>query len=125
MTRIRLALVAVLAMVGLSSLAAPGQAQSEMTFQIKSTFPYKVSVVLYSQDRKGHQWPGGNRVYAFNDSETHTMRIACLGGEKVCYGAWPTGDTSKYWGVGHNNSQRCSNCCYTCNYTQTQVITLR
>ena len=124
MTRIRFALAAVLAALTMSFVSPPAQAQSEMTWQIRSTYKYKVQVAFYSMDRKGHVWPGVNRAYNLDDSEVHNIRISCLGGEKICYGAWVTGESKLYWGVGNNNEHRCSNCCYTCSGGATQVINL-
>lgn len=124
MNKLKIVLVAVLAMLFMSFISAPAQAQNEMTFQIKSRYPYKVQIALYSQDRKGHVWPGAGRAYNLDDSQVHQLRISCMGGEKVCYGGWVTGNAQTYWGVGNNNAQRCSNCCYTCNGGMTPVINL-
>ena len=124
MTKLKLMFVALLAMFSMSLVSAPAQAQSEMTFQIKSHYPYKVQVALYSDARKGHVWPGVGRAYNLDDSQTHQIKIACLGGEKICYGGWVTGNSTTYWGVGNNNAQRCTNCCYTCNGGMTPVINL-
>ena len=41
-------------------------------------------------------------------------KISCIKGEKVCYGAWLQGNSSRYWGVGKGNQQKCADCCYTC-----------
>lgn len=124
MTRLKTAVVAVLATLVLCFGSLPAQAQSEMTFQVRSNHPNKVQIKFYSQDRKGHQWPNSTNAYNLDDSQVHSYRIGCLGGEKVCYGAWVTGNSNTYWGVGYNNSQRCSNCCYTCSGGTTQVINL-
>jgi hypothetical protein len=124
MTRLKIMAVAVLATLCLWFGALPAQAQGEMTFQIRSNYPYKVQIAFYSQDRKGHQWPGPGRAYNLDDSQVHSFRIACQNGEKICYGGWVTGNAQTYWGVGNNSTQRCSNCCYTCNGGATQLINL-
>jgi hypothetical protein len=86
----------------------------DLTFRMKSNHRNKVQVEFYSQNRN-HAWPGGNKAYNIDDYEVHSFRLTCNRGEKICYGAWVTGNSSRYWGVGINNRQRCSNCCYTCN----------
>ena len=85
----------------------------EMTWRLKSSYEYKVQVEFYSQDRK-HAWPGGNQAYGLNDYKTHEFTLSCIAGEKICYGAWPTGGGDTYWGVGPNNKYNCKGCCAIC-----------
>lgn len=87
---------------------------TQVTFQIKSNYPNKVQVAYYSQTRRGHAWPGGGQAYGLNDYNAHTHTLNCTPGEKICYGAWVTGNSSKYWGAGPNGRYGCSNCCTTC-----------
>lgn len=111
----------------LGMLCASGVAQaqsSSKTFRFESDSDDKIELVLYSQDRQGYQWPGSGRVYVLDDDETRNIKISCLGGEKVCYGAWVAGNKRRYWGSGYNNQQRCTRCCYTCDGGTTPVITL-
>lgn len=96
-------------------IAPPAFAQdSTLTFNMKSNHRHKVQVEFYSQNRS-HAWPGGNRAYNLDDYDTHTFRLNCRSGERICYGAWVSGNQSKYWGVGLNNRQRCTSCCAQCN----------
>ncbi len=124
MTKVRLMFAALVAALMLALVPGPAQAQSEMTFRIKSDYDYKVQVAFYSVDRKGHVWPGGGKAYNLDNSKVQSIKISCLGGEKICYGGWVTGNAKLYWGVGNNNNQRCEKCCYVCNGNQTPVITL-
>lgn len=124
MSKIGIVFVAILAAFSFAFVSGSAEAQSEMTFRLKSDYDYKVQIQLYSQDRKGHVWPGGGKAYNLDDSQVQSIKIACLGGEKVCYGGWVTGNAKRYWGVGNNNSQRCQKCCYVCDGGQTPVITL-
>jgi len=125
MLKVKIAVAALLAAVALAFASAAPEAQtSEMTFKVKSNYQYKVEFVMYSSDRKGFQWPAPGRVYMLDDSQVHTFKLACLGGEKICYGAWVSGNSKTYWGIGKNN-QRCEKCCYTCNHNETPVITLQ
>ena len=125
MSKVKLGLAALVAVLSLAFVLDVADAQtSDMTFQVKSTYQYKVEFVMYSSDRKGHQWPAPGKVYMLDNSQTQTYKIGCLGGEKICYGAWVAGNSNRYWGVG-KNSQRCEKCCYTCNHSETPVITLQ
>jgi len=105
------------------SAAAPASAET-LLWRFESKHPNIVSVELYSDSRRGHVWPGSNKVYVLDDYSVKTINISCRSGEKVCYGAWVKNRTNLYWGVGYKNRNRCSNCCYTCNGGQTRVIVL-
>jgi len=94
------------------ALSAPATAEN-MNWQIRSDYPYIVSLEFYSQDRN-HSWPGGGKAYILDDSAVHSYNLSCSYGETICYGAWVRGNSDKYWGVGRDNSQYCSDCCYDC-----------
>ena len=95
-------------------IAAPSDAAAEsMAWKVKSNYKYKVQVAFYSQTRK-HEWPGGGEAYDVNDFADHDYTIACNNGEKICLGAWATGNASKYWGVGFRDKHGCKGCCYIC-----------
>ena len=95
--------------------ATPRPAEAaDMTWDVRSNYDYKVQIEFYSMDRN-RAWPGGGKAYSLNDSKVHSFALSCNAGEKICYGAWPTGGGSnKYWGVGANNKHSCSNCCAVC-----------
>ncbi len=95
-------------------MALPAASSAEeMTWTMTSEYEYKVQVEFYSQDHKTI-WPGHGNAYALNDSAAHKFSISCEEGEKICYGAWATGDSSVYWGVGLNNRHDCESCCAIC-----------
>jgi len=96
----------------LAGLASAASAEN-MTWTITSDYKYKVQLEFYSQNRK-IAWPGNGSAYSLNDYSAHRFSIACRGGEKICYGAWVTGDASLYWGVGLNNKHVCRSCCAVC-----------
>lgn len=104
------------------ALGAPAPAD-EMTWHVRSYYPYVVSLEFYSEDRN-HVWPGGGKVYVLDDSEVHSYTLSCNPGEDICFGAWVRGNTDKYWGVGYDNSQDCSDCCYYCDNIDTDVRNL-
>ncbi|WP_350334655.1 hypothetical protein [Coralliovum pocilloporae] len=96
---------------------------AQLTWKVKSNHPNKVSVVFYSQTYD-HAWPGGSKVYVISDYKTHTYRLNCRRGEKICYGAWVRGNSTTYWGVGQYNQHGCRGCCYTCGGGTTKVQVL-
>jgi hypothetical protein len=102
--------------------AASAQA-ADVTFVMKNNHPNAVEVELYSQDRN-HVWPGNGEVYMLDDGEAKTMALSCKNGERICYGAWISGDKSTYWGVGPGNTEACDDCCYTCTGGNTEEINL-
>jgi hypothetical protein len=107
----------------LLSILPTASLAADVTFQIRNNHPNAVEVELYSQDRD-HVWPGNGQIYMLDDGETKSMALSCDEGEKICYGAWISGDQSTYWGVGPSNQQACEDCCYTCTGGNTEVIDL-
>jgi hypothetical protein len=107
----------------LLSILPTASLAADVTFQIRNNHPNAVEVELYSQDRD-HVWPGNGQIYMLDDGETKSMALSCDEGEKICYGAWISGDQSTYWGVGPGNQQACEDCCYTCTGGNTEVIDL-
>ena len=105
-------------------LAASPVNAADVTFEMKNSHPNAVEVELYSQDRD-HVWPGNGEVFLLDDGETKSMPLSCNEGEKVCYGAWISGDKETYWGVGPDNKEACEDCCYTCTGGTTEVIDLQ
>ncbi|MBX9589575.1 MAG: hypothetical protein K2X43_09735 [Hyphomonadaceae bacterium] len=103
------------------SQAQPGSATT-MTWTVKSMYQYKVQIAFYSRERN-HEWPGSGQAWDLNDYNNHTYTLNCQRGEKICFGAWVTGNASKYWGVGFGGKQGCSSCCFHCGQQpQAQVL---
>lgn len=110
------------ALVGIMAMVA-GKAQADnLVWSIKSDHPNVVSLEFYSQDYN-RAWPGGGEVYILDDWDPKSFNLQCSTGELICYGAWVRGDSNTYWGVGIDNSQYCSDCCYYCG-EPTDPITL-
>jgi hypothetical protein len=96
-----------------------------LTFRVKSMSESKVQIEFFSQDRR-HSWPGGGEAYNLNDYDEHEFKLNCVNSEKICYGAWVTGNSNRYWGVGIKGNESCTGCCYTCRGSnQTEHIVLR
>lgn len=103
------------------AVAAPALAD-DVTFVMKNSHPNALEVQLFSQDR-AHVWPGPDEVFYFDDGETKQVPLGCETGETICYGAWVAGDPQgTFWGVGPDNDQDCSDCCYTCEGGETEEI---
>lgn len=90
---------------------------------ITSNYQYTVDVEFYSQDRNA-AWPGNNRVWTLSDYNAHTFNLECQSGEKICMGAWSRGNSDVYWGVGMDNQQSCTSCCWVCGGGATDPVTL-
>ena len=117
------AILLVFSVVYLGASTQSAEAGS-LLWRFESQHPNVVNVELYSDTRRGHVWPGNNRVYVLDDYSVKTINISCRNGEKICYGAWVKNRSNLYWGVGYKNRNRCSSCCWTCNGGQTKVIVL-
>ena len=93
-----------------------------MIWTVKSLYQYKVQIAFYSRERN-HEWPGSGQAWDLNDYNNHTYTLNCRRGEKVCFGAWVTGNSSKFWGVGFGGKQGCASCCFFCGQQpQPQVL---
>jgi hypothetical protein len=122
---IRAVLAAFVLVSAFLSGPAPAAAQSvPMTWKFKAFHKNIVDIQFYSQNRR-NTWPGGNKVWSVKNFETQNIRISCISGERICYGAWVRGTGSSYWGVGQSQKYSCTGCCYTCQAnTSTPVINL-
>ncbi len=99
-----------------------GGATTSMVWQVKSNYQYRVQIAFYSRERT-HEWPGNGQAWDLNDFNNHNYTLSCRRGEKICFGAWVTGNANKYWGVGFGGKQGCSTCCFYCGeQPQPQVL---
>ena len=94
-----------------------------LTWRFDSYFSGMLEVAFYSADRT-LKWPPGNQVFFIEGLKTQNIRLSCQAGQHICYGAWPRGNTTKYWGVGYGGRNGCVRCCYACDGGETQVIRL-
>jgi hypothetical protein len=119
----KLMLLAALSAAMLVGFKAPKAQADQITIDVVSEASVKVQIEFYSQDRSV-AWPGNGMAWDLNDYQRHTYTLNCRSGEQICFGAWVTGNSSRYWGVGANNSHGCQKCCFTCgagNYP-TQIL---
>jgi hypothetical protein len=110
------------ALLAFAVLSAPVFAE-ELTFVMNNHHPKPVEVQLYSLNRD-FLWPGPSEVFLLDDGEKKMMTLDCETGESICYGAWPQGDRTTFWGVGPRKARRCDNCCYICRGGKTEEIDL-
>lgn len=83
------------------------------TFNIQSSYQYKVQIQFFSKGRDV-VWPGAGKAYNLDDSAMKKFRLSCQGGEQICFGGWTTGTSSVTWGVGPNGDKGCKGCCTVC-----------
>ncbi len=115
-----------LLLAGLSSVVsdvALAQVSDSVTFEVRSSYQHRAQVSFYSQNRK-YEWPGNGKVWGLNDSKMHTYSLACNRGEKICMGAWATGNSRISWGVGLDNKDSCNGCCRVCGGGSGNAINL-
>lgn len=88
----------------------------DITWNIAKNFGGTLALSFYSTLRQGHSWPGGDRVYVLDDQSPHQYGLNCMVGEKICYGAWFSGNPNgSYWGAGPGGRNSCATCCNVCN----------
>ncbi|MCU0830987.1 MAG: hypothetical protein MUC58_05645 [Rhizobiaceae bacterium] len=93
----------------------PRSHRSTFTFFNRNSSGYDARLRIFSKSRNW-VWPGPHSAWVMRpDRVQRVVRISCIRGERVCYGAWRASNPHHYWGVGAWGSQPCWNCCYTCN----------
>ena len=93
-------------------LPGPDRSNS-FTALVRNLDRYAVELSFYANQRN-NAWPGGNQIFPLRDSQYHEYSLSCVRGEKICYGAWRSGNSNIYWGVGLGGRQGCQGCCATC-----------
>ena len=111
-------------MVGVVVVLAGQASAAEMAFYIRNDVGRAVVVELHSTTRD-QVWPGYDEVYLIDKGEKKSVPVTCEAGELICYGAWLNGDAGTHWGVGPENDQHCTDCCYVCKEKTTATIVLR
>jgi len=100
------------------------EARTTLTWRLRSSHPNIVHVHFYSLDRDA-LWPANDRVYTLNDSEVHEMTIRGQPGERVCYGAWVSGNPDIAWGAGKDKTRNPDpNHIYRIGGGETSIISL-
>jgi hypothetical protein len=107
--------VAALFAIAVPFLSLGGTASADqLHFRITSHRSETVRVEFSSTERT-HFWPGNGKSWSLNESDSQTLNISCEPGEYICYGAWVEDDQTTFWGVGYQNSHRCTKCCWHCD----------
>jgi hypothetical protein len=61
-------------------------------------------------------WPSAWTAWRMPANKVqYGVRISCIRGERICFGAQSFQNPRLSWGVGLYGVRYCSNCCYTCN----------
>ena len=116
----RLCVLAVVTTIALPQVASA----AEMFWNFQNNYPYVVDIQLFAPYRNNF-WPNYNRVWIHQHGGVMRFGIACIQGEKVCYGASPRGNYHVDWGSGVGNQYSCSSCCYLCiDGQETPIINL-
>ncbi len=105
----RFVVLVLLAFFSWSSFASA----ATMTWRFRAFDRHQVDVKVWSKSRN-NVWPSSTTVWTIKDYKVNTIRMSCLEGEKVCYGAFVRGNSRRYWGVGADGKLGCSSCCFTC-----------
>ncbi len=100
-------------------MEASARDNDNLIWHVKSNYRYRVQISFYSQTYH-REWPGDGQAWGLNDDDVHEYNLRCRTGEKICFGAWVTGNASTYWGVGADNRYSCDACCYICGAGETR-----
>lgn len=103
-------------------LAAPFAAADELKVTLDNWVSDDIEVSFHAQGRE-KAWPGDRNVWKLKGYDHQSYSLACMPGEKICYGAWMTGASSRYWGSGEFSKRSCTDCCMTCGGTYTYKLT--
>jgi len=104
------------AIIGVALTVGPANADS-LRWRFKNNTDHELAVKLYSSDRRNQnwQWPTSSTNWVLDPYDiTRTYDISCNYGEKICWGAWRTENTTIFYGVGHSLVQPCTGCCFHC-----------
>ena len=93
------------------------------TFKLTNSAPHIIRVKLFSQSRRGWQWPSSTRHWILDDGKQHSLTAGnCQPGEKICYGG-SYQDSRTHWGLGLAGTRSCTNCCITCGASHAWNLT--
>jgi hypothetical protein len=98
----------------------PAPANSSLEFAFTDSCPDGQTYAMrYFDEDTGTVWPidalTGGVFTGHGDGMTDDSTLACIYGDKICFGAepFPT-PNGKYWGVAIDNSESCIGCCHLC-----------
>lgn len=88
---------------------------SVLRWQLNDACPDNFGLVARFFDKTDEGlWPDSTHVYVAESGGSIARPLSCKTGNKICYGAEPDGDPTRYWGVGIDGDQGCEGCCTTC-----------
>jgi hypothetical protein len=69
-------------------------------------------------------WPTDpTQVYVVDYGDTRAVQLTCVNGDTICYGGDVPG-LAGFWGVDIDDSQNCTDCCFACDGTDPQQVSL-
>jgi len=103
-------------------------AAAEMTFQFVNDTDRALNLKLFSRGESLRHWPAKTKAYSLRpDAAVQQLKIDCVDGEKICWGAWmtvqsvagPIGQRTVHTstinaGVGERGMRDCPSCCHAC-----------
>lgn len=103
-------------------------AAAEMTFQFVNDTDRALNLKLFSRSESLRHWPAKTKAYSLRpDAAVQQLKIDCVEGEKICWGAWmtvqsvagPIGRQTLHTstinaGVGERGMRDCPGCCHVC-----------
>jgi hypothetical protein len=100
-------------------LPAPPQKNEpphHVTCRMTNSSGVSIATQFFSLSRIGLSWPGSKSPLIAGQTEDYDL--ACESYEKICYGAWMVSQKEfGHWGVGPLGTDRCTDCCMTCDGT--------
>ncbi len=110
---------------------AAAEPNAEATFQFLNDTGRALNLKLFSRGESLAQWPAKTKAYSLRPAEAvQQLKIKCVEGENVCWGAWMTvqsvsgemvGTSGRTTytatmnaGVGQKGIRDCADCCHVC-----------
>ena len=101
---------------------------AEVTFQFVNDTDRALNLKLFSRGESLRHWPAKTKAYSLRpDAAVQQLKIDCVDGEKICWGAWmtvqsvagPIGQRTVHTstinaGVGERGMRDCPSCCHAC-----------
>jgi hypothetical protein len=109
-------LASLLFLLPLLMALSPTAVAGTMTWVIYDGCPGREPIRFrFFDDENNGVWPASDRYYYTKRyGEGYRQALECEKGAKVCYGGWQPG-AGKYWGVGENGVESCTDCCARCD----------
>jgi len=104
---------------GVGTTPGTAQPQGVYTFKFRNTTSSPIFARMFSRTRN-FVWPATGHYFLLRPGVGYqSVKVSCMPGEKICYGAALTADgKGRYWGAGYNGDKTCTDCCVRCGTLQ-------